>query len=732
MKFLTLLLILCIATTIFADTIESPLKQSSVTDAVSDDPNFLKSIQEKGQKYVFQAEINQLLGIIINSLYTEKEIFLRELISNASDALDKIRFISLTDTKALASNENLEIRIRPNAKENTLTLIDSGIGMTRQELENNLGTIAKSGTKSFLEKLKTTSDYSLIGQFGVGFYSAFMVADRVTVISKSNDDDQHIWSSEADNSFTIIKDPRGNTLGRGSEIILHLKPDIGKEYLKEEVLRKLVDKYSEFTHFPIYLYTTKTVEEDKKEEKKDVEGDKKEEDVEVKTEKKPEKVTKTVNDWEVLNENKPIWTRDIKTITQDEYNKFYKAFARDPDDPITNMHFSSEGTAGFKSLLFVPSKQNSQMQADFTKDNQNIRLYVRRIFITDNIKEFLPRYLNFVKGLVDSEDLPLHISRQDLQTSSVLKVIKRRVLTKSIAMFERLADDKEKYKTFWKEYGKNIRLGILDDTTNRKKLIDLCRWQSTKSGENLISLKDYVASMKEKQKHIYYITGESIEAIKKSPLLEELEARDLEVLYFVDPIDEYTLQHLTEYDGKPLSSVTREGLEFGDEEEKKAQFEEDKKNFEPLTKFIKKVFPEDLMNAQLSQRLNKSPCIIVAPKYGFTANMERIIKAQALGGDNPYASMMKGPNKIMEINPLHPVIIDLNERLKANDEDPDAKGAVELLYQTASLRSGYPVKDQEDFADRIFGLMSKGIIYTETTAAPKEAKAEAKEPKDEL
>jgi len=286
---------------------------------------------------------------------------------------------------------------------------------------------------------------------------------------------------------------------------------------------------------------------------------------------------------------------------------------------------------------------------------------------------------------------------------------------KTIQMFENLTEDKDKYAKFWKEYGKNVRLGILDDATNRKRLIDLCRYQSSKTNttsEELTSLKEYVSRMKPGQKHIYYIAGESIESVKKSPFLEELESRDLEVLYFVDPIDEYVLQHLTEYDSKPLQSTTREGLEFGDETDKKTQLEEDQKTFEPLTKFMKKVLPEEIMNAQLSSRINKSPVVLVAPKYGFTANMERIIKAQALGDNNkdnnPYAQYMKGPNKIMEINPKHPVIIELNNRIKSNDEDPEAKRTIELLYQTASLRSGYPIKNQEDFAERIFELMKRG------------------------
>eukprot|EP01080_Neovahlkampfia_damariscottae_P007527 gene7527-11851_t len=762
-KFLLLFIVLILFTCVLSEeTVETNIKteKGSPTDSTTDDSNLIKTATEKGQKFTFQAEINQLLGIIIHSLYTEKEIFLRELISNASDALDKIRFISLTDSKALSTNEKLEIRISADEEAGTISIRDSGVGMTAKDLATNLGTIAKSGTKSFIEKLKQTSDYSLIGQFGVGFYSGFMVSDRITVISKNNDDpDQHIWTSEADNSFTIVKDPRGNTLGRGTELILHLKKDVGAEYLKEDKLKSLVERYSEFTHFPIYLLTTKTEtkevpveeEEEKKEEKDEKTNEKKEDDVKVEEEKK-EKKTKKVEvkskEWEVLNENKPIWTRDPKTITKDEYNRFFKAFSREYSDAMTHIHFTSEGTVGFKSLIFVPGKK-PYSGLDFTQEMQNIKLYVKRVFITDSIKDFMPRYLNFIKGLVDSEDLPLHISRQDLQKTNAMNVIKRRVITKTINMFKRLAededeeieeyekklkettsDDKEKiekpklmYTQFWKEYGKNIRLGILDDLKNRKTLIELLRFHTNKSEKKLISLKQYVERMKPNQKNIYYITGESIEDAKKSPFLEEIEKRGFEVLYLVDPIDEYILPHIPDYEKKQLQSISREGLEFGDEEEKKKQFEADKATFEPLTRFFKNLYPNILMKAEVSNRLVSSPLVLIAPKYGYSANMERIMRAQTMR-DDPDREMPEQANRILEINPTHKVIIDLNQRISTNEKDVTALNMAKLLYETACLRSGYPVKNSAEFAQRVFGLIGGEQILDENSKDTTETKDE--------
>merc|ERR1711939_1100611 len=410
------------------------------------------------EKFEFQAEVTRLMDIIINSLYSNKEIFLREVISNASDALDKIRFLSVTDKEALGSGDTakLEMRISPDKSKDTLTLTDRGIGMTKQDLINNLGTIAKSGTSSFLEKLKEGGDINLIGQFGVGFYSVYLVADKVTVRTKHNDDKQYIWESTADSSFTIKEDPEGNTLGRGTEITLHLKDDC-KEFTEPDKIKDLVKKYSEFISFPIYLKETKTVEkevpvEEDEEEKKDDEEkkdeEKKEDDLEVedgdKTDKpKTKKVSEEVVEWVQVNSETAIWTRSPRDVEEDEYNRFYKTISKDSEGPLTKMHFSAEGEIEFKSILFVPAKAPYDLLEGKAKSNA-IKLYVRRVFITDEFEDLMPRWLSFIKGVVDSEDLPLNVSREMLQTSKVLRVIKKKLVTKALEMIRKMAEKKKK------------------------------------------------------------------------------------------------------------------------------------------------------------------------------------------------------------------------------------------------------------------------------------------------
>merc|ERR1711975_117625 len=549
--------------------------------------------------------------IIINSLYSNKEIFLREIISNASDALDKIRFLSVTDKDALGDGETakLDIKIAADKAKDTLTLTDKGIGMTKQDLINNLGTIAKSGTSSFLEKLKEGGDINLIGQFGVGFYSVYLVADKVTVRTKHNDDQQYIWESTADSSFTIAEDPEGDTLGRGTEITLHLKDDC-KEFTEGDKIKDLVKKYSEFISFPIYLKETKTVEkevpveeeEKKEEEKKEGEEKKKDEekkdDLEVKdgdeaAKPKTKKVSEEVVEWNQVNSEKAIWTRSPRDVEEDEYNRFYKTISKDSDDPLTKMHFSAEGEIEFKSILFVPPKAPYDLLEGKAKSNA-IKLYVRRVFITDEFEDMMPRWLSFIKGVVDSEDLPLNVSREMLQTSKVLRVIKKKLVTKALEMVRKLAEEKEKspaeeaedneqYLKFWKEFNKAIKLGLYEDSSNRTKLAKLLRFQTSKSGDNWTSLEKYISRMKKGQKHIYYISGESKEAVEKSPFLERLRKKDLEVLYYVDPIDEYAMPQLTEFKGFQFMGANKENLKLDDDEQEEKKLKKLQEMHKPLT-----------------------------------------------------------------------------------------------------------------------------------------------------
>jgi len=511
-----------------------------------------KALREKSEKHEFQAEVNRMMKLIINSLYKNKEIYLRELISNASDALDKIRLLSLTDKSVLGDTPDLVIKIHADKENRVLHITDTGIGMTKADLVKNLGTIAKSGTSEFFaatnEKGADTSN--LIGQFGVGFYSAFLVADRVVVTSKHNDDKQHIWESDA-NSFSVIEDPReDNQLGRGTRVSLYLKEE-AQDYLEPTKLRDLIKKYSEFINFDIYLYISKIVEEEVEveEEEEAAEGEttenaeaEVEEEKEESKGKKTEKVEKTVWDWELINANKPIWTRNSKDITDEEYLKFYKAFSREEKDPLTHVHFTVEGEVVFRSILYVPAEAPKNLYHEYGKNNKNIKLYVRRVFITDEFEDLIPKYLSFLRGVVDSDDLPLNVSRETLQQHKLLKVIKKKIVRKALEMFKKIEGDD--YKKFWKEYGTSLKLGLIEDHNNRVRISKLLRYASSHDKEELTGLEAYVERMKKDQTHIFYMAGASREEVEHSPFVERLIKRGYEVLYFIEPVDEYTIQNL--------------------------------------------------------------------------------------------------------------------------------------------------------------------------------------------
>uniref|UniRef100_F6YNJ1 Uncharacterized protein n=1 Tax=Ciona intestinalis TaxID=7719 RepID=F6YNJ1_CIOIN len=619
--------------------------------------------EDSGEVFAFQAEIAQLMSLIINTFYSNKEIFLRELISNASDALDKIRYESLTDPSKLDSGKELKIEIIPNKDDYTLTLIDTGVGMTKSDLINNLGTIAKSGTKAFMEALQVCFNKHCNRKYHFWNQSLKLYLNKNTLF----------WHSGAKNKNTI------------------------------------------FCSLELNNYLIFQEDDDKpKVEDLDEEGEEAKDD-----KKKTKKIKEKYTELEELNKTKPLWTRNPDDISQDEYGEFYKSLSNDWEDHLAVKHFSVEGQLEFRALLFVPKRAPFDLFEN-RKMKNNIKLYVRRVFIMDNCEDLIPEYLNFVKGVVDSEDLPLNISRETLQQSKILKVIRKNIVKKCVELIGEIAEDKEQYKKFYEQFGKNLKLGIHEDSQNRKKLAGFLQYHSSQSGDEMTSLENYVTRMKENQKDIYYITGESRDQVSNSAFVERVTKRGFEVLYMVEPIDEYCVQQLKEFDGKNLVSITKEGLELPEDEDDKKKFEEAKAKFENLCKVVKEILDKKVEKVVVSNRLVQSPCCIVTSQYGWSANMERIMKAQALRDTSTMGYM--AAKKHLEINPDHSIMEQLRQKAEADKNDKSVKDLVMLLYETSLLASGFSLEDPSTHATRIHRMIKLGLGIDEvdgeeTTAA---------------
>ncbi|MFP4522722.1 MAG: molecular chaperone HtpG [Fibrobacterota bacterium] len=625
------------------------------------------------EKVEFKTEVKQILDLMIHSLYSHSDIFLRELVSNASDAIDKVRFESLKNKELLTGDTDLKIMIDTDKEKGTITVSDNGIGMDRSEINENLGTIARSGTKEFLKalkKAKSEDNPELIGQFGVGFYSSFMVAEEVTVLSKKAGQDKAVlWKSTGDGTYSVDDAEKD---GRGTTVTVKLKEE-DKNYLEEFKIKEIIKKYSDYIEHPVFL----------KVQEKDDKG----------------KETGKTKD-EQINSQKAIWLKNKSEISKEEYNDFYKHISHDWNEPSRIIHYSAEGVTEFKALLYMPSKKPFDL---FNQDKKSdLHLYIKRVFITDDCKDLLPEYLRFVKGVVDSSDLPLNVSRETLQYNRMMPKLKKNLVTKVLAELSSwMKKERESYEAFFNEFGPVLKEGMHLDFENRDKIKDLLLYRTMNGGkEKLVSLAEYKESMKDDQDEMYYIIGESYEELTGSPHLEAFSKKEYDVIFMTDPVDEWVMQSLADYDGKKMKSASKGDIDLDTKEDKKEKKEKDKK-FKKLLKVLEDKLKDDVKEIKLSNRLTDSSVCLVADDSAMGAHMERLMEAMNQN--------MPRQKRIMEINPDHSLIIKLNGLVEKDMKDPKLERYAKLLYEQALLTEGSRIPDPAAFSKNISEIMAESL-----------------------
>ena len=643
------------------------------------------TVEAKKETLGFETEVKHLLHLMIHSLYSNKEIFLRELISNASDAADKLRFEALSNDGLYEGDSELKIRLEFDKEKRTITIIDNGIGMTRAEVQEHIGTIAKSGTKQFFEALtgEQAKDSELIGQFGVGFYSAFIVADKVTLTTRKAGADKSEgtrWESAGEGDYTLEAVEKAQ---RGTEIVLHLK-EAESEFLDGYRIRSIVRKFSDHISLPIVM---------DKEVMPSMDDEEGEEGEEAKPVAQIEE--------ETINSASALWTKSRQEISDEDYHQFYKHVGHDFQDPLTHVHSKVEGTNEYTLLLYVPSRAPFDLWDRDAK--HGVKLYIRKVFITDDAEQLMPRYLRFIRGIIDANSLPLNVSREILQQSKQISAIKSGAVKKVLGMLENLAkNEPEKYETFWGQFGAVIKEGPIEDHGNKERVAKLLRFASTLADTDKqdVALEDYISRMKEGQEKIYYVTADSFAAAKNSPHLEIFRKKGIEVLLLSDRIDEWLVSNLDEFDGKHLQSVAKGDLDLGEleKEEDKAAQEEVNKDFEAILKQITDVLGDKVSDVRLSHRLTESPACLVADVYGMSLNMERIMKdaGQLMG---------MGRKPIFEINPTHPLVV----RMKAEQDDARFADLTHILFDQAILSEGGQLDDPAAFVHKLNGLL-QGLL----------------------